>query len=79
MNEIATSLLTIAIMIYGGLVVVGGLVAKNPFEFAWRPYRLLLQTIGRTIRGFCRRFPKTAIVLSLAIAFIALAHHAGYF
>jgi len=81
MENVLTQLLTLAVMIYGLLLMVGGLTG-NPWKFANRPYKWLFKKAENFLRGiikmlwkmlsaFCRRYPLVATVFAVALAIIA--------
>ena|SRR3990167_8929805 len=54
MDEIMSSLLVIAIGVYGILLMLGG-VTDNPWRFASRPYRWLFRTMQNIVQNTLRR------------------------
>ncbi|MDO8741178.1 MAG: hypothetical protein Q7J54_06420 [Candidatus Woesearchaeota archaeon] len=55
MDEVISDVLTIAIGIFGILLMIGG-VTNNPWQFASRPYRWLFRNIQNMIRNTLQKF-----------------------
>ena len=89
MDEVISKSLSIGVMIFGILLMIGGMT-RDPLAFASRPFQWLSRLLTRATQGivdfvlsgviaFCRRFPVMAIIiLIITIAVIALVH-AGFF
>jgi len=51
MNQIISSLMTIALLIFAMLLLIGG-VTGNPWTFATAPFRGMMRWVSREIRTF---------------------------
>ena len=58
MDQVMSSLLVIAITVYGILLMIGG-VTGNPWKFANRPYQWLFLTTCNMLRRFFRTTGRT--------------------